>query len=144
MWPDWAIYWTLGNFFKPLATINLPQSPTFLGNFCKGVKSIIFLVKSFLGNFDRHLAIFVWSHWRKLSEVSCWCQISFKLKQKSLRWSALQATSWTNFRVAQLWLRRNKPFWSAVFVAQLVERSLPTLDIRGSNPVIDKIYIKNC
>ena len=25
-------------FSKPLATINLPKSPTFLGNFCKGVK----------------------------------------------------------------------------------------------------------
>ena len=36
--PDWAIYWTLGNFLKPLATINLSKSPTFLSNFCKGVK----------------------------------------------------------------------------------------------------------
>ena len=31
-------FWTLGNFLKPLATINLPKSPTFLGNFCKSVK----------------------------------------------------------------------------------------------------------
>ena len=38
VWPDWAIYLTLGNFSKPLATINLPKSPTFLGNFYKGVK----------------------------------------------------------------------------------------------------------
>ena len=38
MQPDCAIYWTLGNFLKPLATINLPKSPTFLGIFCKGVK----------------------------------------------------------------------------------------------------------
>ena len=37
VWPDWAIYWTLGNFLKPLAIISLPKSPTFLGNFCKGV-----------------------------------------------------------------------------------------------------------
>jgi len=36
--PDWLIYWTLGKFLKPLATINLPKSPTFLGNFGKGVK----------------------------------------------------------------------------------------------------------
>ena len=62
MWPDLAIYWTLGNFLNPLAAINLPKSPTFLGNLCKGVKLIIFLVKSFLGNFFRHLAIFFWSH----------------------------------------------------------------------------------
>ena len=27
-----------GPLLKPLATINLPKSPTFLGNFCKGVK----------------------------------------------------------------------------------------------------------
>ena len=53
----------LGNFLKPLATINLAKSPTFLGNFCKGVKIYIFLVKSFLGNFYRHLALFIWSHW---------------------------------------------------------------------------------
>ena len=38
VWPDWAIYWTLGNFLKPLATINLPTSPTLSGNFCKVVK----------------------------------------------------------------------------------------------------------
>ena len=48
----------LGNFLKPLATINLPKSPTFLGIFVKVSKSIIFLVKSFLGNFYRHLAFF--------------------------------------------------------------------------------------
>ena len=30
-------------------------------------KSIIFLVKSFLGNFYRHLAIFIWSHWLAFS-----------------------------------------------------------------------------
>ena len=42
VWPDWAIYWTLGNFSKSLATINKPKSPTFLGNFCKGVKIINF------------------------------------------------------------------------------------------------------
>ena len=38
VWPDFAIYWTLGNFLKPLATIDLQKSPTFLGNFCRGVK----------------------------------------------------------------------------------------------------------
>ena len=38
VWPDWSIYWTLGNFLKDLATINMPKSPTFLGNFCKDVK----------------------------------------------------------------------------------------------------------
>ena len=28
LWPDWAIYWSLDNFLRPLATINLPKSPT--------------------------------------------------------------------------------------------------------------------
>ena len=45
-----------GQLFKAFGNINLPKSPTFLGNFCKCVKSIIFPVKSFLGNFNRHLA----------------------------------------------------------------------------------------
>ena len=55
---------TFSNFLKPLGTINLPKSPTFLGNFLKVSKSIIFLVKSFLGNFYTQLAIFIWSHWK--------------------------------------------------------------------------------
>ena len=46
VWPDWAIYWTLGKFLMPLAKNNLPKSTTFLGNFVKVSKSIIFLVKS--------------------------------------------------------------------------------------------------
>ena len=49
-----------GIVFKDfVATINLPKSPTFLGKFVKASKSIIFLVKSCLGNFYRHLAIFL-------------------------------------------------------------------------------------
>ena len=36
-----------------------PKLPTLLGNFCKGVKIIHFLVKSYLGNF--------YKHWRFLS-----------------------------------------------------------------------------
>ena len=33
---------TLGNHSKPVATIILAKSPTYLGNFCKGVKIIHF------------------------------------------------------------------------------------------------------
>ena len=40
--PDWAIFCTLGYFLKPLASINLPKSPTFLGIFCKGVYHLSF------------------------------------------------------------------------------------------------------
>ena len=66
--------WTFCNFLKPLATINLPQSSPFLGNFCKGVKIIHLLGKLFLGNFYRHLAIFIWSHWTVLPwHCFWWC-----------------------------------------------------------------------
>ena len=41
-----------GQLLKPLATISLPKSLTFLGNFCMCQN----LVKSFLGTFYRHLA----------------------------------------------------------------------------------------
>ena len=58
----WAIYCTFGNFSKPVATIILPKLPTFQSNFVKVSKSFIFLVKSFLGNFCRHLATFYRSH----------------------------------------------------------------------------------
>ena len=42
---------TLGNFLKALATINFPNLPHFQAIFVKVSKSIIFLVKSFLGTF---------------------------------------------------------------------------------------------
>ena len=51
MWPDLAIYWTLDNFFKSLATIDLPKSPTFLDNFCKGLKIYQYSSEIILGNF---------------------------------------------------------------------------------------------
>ena len=38
VWLDWVIYWNLGNFSKTVSTISFPKSPTFLDNFCKGVK----------------------------------------------------------------------------------------------------------
>ena len=69
VWPDRVIYWTLGNFSKPVATIILPKSLTFLGNFCKDVKIFNFLVKLFLGNFYRLLATFYWSHWYGLKSI---------------------------------------------------------------------------
>ena len=40
---------TLGNHSKHLATINLPKSPTFLGNFCKVVKIYHFSGKIIFG-----------------------------------------------------------------------------------------------
>ena len=69
---------TLGNFFKPLATIIFPKFLTFLGNFCKGIKiykfssEIIFgqLLQTF-GDFylvtlevSRSQTFLTWHGWR--------------------------------------------------------------------------------
>ena len=70
MWPDWAIYWILGNFSKPVATISLLKSPTFLGNFCKRVRILIFSSEIIFGQLlCRHLATFYWSHWPKDAQL---------------------------------------------------------------------------
>ena len=61
---SWRFFCTLGNFLKPFATMNLPKSPTFLGNFSKGAKIIHFSNEIIFGNFYRHLAIFIWSYCR--------------------------------------------------------------------------------
>ena len=60
----------IGRFFALWAIIQrwgqqlfYPNWPHCYTIFVKVSKSIIFLVKSFLGNFYRHLAIFIWSHW---------------------------------------------------------------------------------
>ena len=53
---------------KPLATINLPKSPTLLGNFCTGVKIFNFSSEIILGNFYRLLKTFYWSHWYLLDK----------------------------------------------------------------------------
>ena len=47
-----------GQLFMPLAAINLPKSPKFLGNFCKGVKIYHFSSEIIFGQLYRHLAIF--------------------------------------------------------------------------------------
>ena len=70
MWPDLAIYWTLGNYSKPLATINLPKCPTFLGNFCTCVKIFNFYSEIILDNFYRHLASFYWSHCPRVTFIT--------------------------------------------------------------------------
>ena len=66
VWPDWAIYWTLGKFLKPLATINLSKSPAFLGNFCKGVKIYQFsseiIFRQLLLTFDNFLLVTLLSY----------------------------------------------------------------------------------
>ena len=74
VWPDWAIYCTLGNFSKPVATIILPKSPTFLGNFCKVFE--IFQVASevifgqLLQTFGIFLMVTLWTSPSRVSSSS--------------------------------------------------------------------------
>ena len=63
VWPDWAIYWTLRNFLMPLATIILPKSPTFLGNFSIGVKIYHFSSEINFRQLLYTFGQFFWSHW---------------------------------------------------------------------------------
>ena len=46
----WFI-WLWATFLKPLATKKFPKSPTFLGNFCRGIKIYHFFSAIILGNF---------------------------------------------------------------------------------------------
>ena len=59
----------LGNLLD-FGQFNFPKIPTFLGIFGNVSKSIIFLVKSFLGHFYRHLAIFSGHTANRLSNKS--------------------------------------------------------------------------
>ena len=61
VWPDWAIYWTFQSLWQQLFYPNLPHSWAIFVNVSK---SLIFLLKSFLGGVYRHLATFYWSHWQ--------------------------------------------------------------------------------
>ena len=63
VWPDWAIFCTLGNFLSLWQQLIVPNCPCYLAICVKVSKSFIFLVKSFYDNFYRHLATFYWSHW---------------------------------------------------------------------------------
>ena len=50
VWPDWAIYGTLGKFLKPLATG------------CKGVKTYHFSIELIFGQLLQRFGDFFWSH----------------------------------------------------------------------------------
>ena len=58
VWPDWALFWTLGNFWSLWQQLICPNLPHSYGIFVRVSKSFIVLVKSFMANFYRHLAFF--------------------------------------------------------------------------------------
>ena len=55
-----GLWTTVQSLWQQLTCPNLPHSCAI---FVKVSKSLNFQVKSFLGNFYRHLATFYWSHW---------------------------------------------------------------------------------
>ena len=84
--PNWQLWYKkthhqsdqIGLFIAVWATFQslwqqlfLSKLPTFLCNVCK----VIFQVKSFLGNFDRHLVTFYWSHCTPESLEVAFCLI---------------------------------------------------------------------
>ena len=92
VWPDLAIYWTLGNFLMPLAPINLPKSPSFLGNLCKGVKIYHFSSGNHFGATFIDIWRFFWSHcsWVTFTR-QCKCQeIAFRRRKNfAAGWCAI-------------------------------------------------------
>ena len=68
IWRFIGLWTTFKSFWQYLICPNLSHS---YGIFVKESKSIIFLVKSFLGKFYRHLAIFFWSRCRQCSRTLC-------------------------------------------------------------------------
>ena len=81
------------------------------------LKSIIFIVKSFLGNFYRQLAIFIWSHchWPSPEPTACRSPpfshetVGNAIASNQLRSAEVKIRSWAKFVFYQLnWIDRNK------------------------------------
>ena len=62
VWPDWAIFALWATIQSRWQQLFYPNCPHCKAIFVKVSKSFISLVTSFLGNFYRNLAIFIWSH----------------------------------------------------------------------------------
>ena len=90
--PDWAIYWTFGNFSKTLAAINLPKSPTFLGNICKNVQIFNFSSEIIFGP----TFIDIW--WLFTGHTGCNRQLCFHSDRK------LTTFLLRNIQIQLLWM----------------------------------------
>ena len=101
VWPDSAIY----------STINLPKLPTYLSNFCKGVKIFHFSSEILFWQLYRHLATFYWSHCQRgcflfavelvklidsLKQKRHLVRKNFKIDILPIMW-ALFIVNWTNY-----------------------------------------------
>ena len=93
LWPTFQSLW------PQLICSNLLHSWAI---FVKVSKCLIFLVKSFLGNFYRFLAIFKWSHWLRQTKITddcfkcfvCFCCFRFRSKRPWLQIHVLTSSAW--------------------------------------------------
>ena len=102
----------LGQLFKACGNNYFAQIADILRQLLNVSKSFIFVVKSFLGNFHRHLATLYWSHWSSqtwrftekmpstilmiVGSESVWTRAAF---YRSIRrtWSGGSATRWLDY-----------------------------------------------
>ena len=97
-----AIYWTLGKFSKPLATIKLAKSPTFLGNFCKSVEICHFSSEIIFGQLLETFGDFFSGH--------TGCDRQFQFQMQSFYWRPKRGTK-------PLWLVAVWPFGHIKYLA---------------------------
>ena len=112
VWPDSAIYWTLGNFSKPLATINLAKSLTFLGNFGKGVKIFHFSSEIMLGATVIDIWQFFTGHTDHEGHLNINSCIDDSLNQSF--WINTNSLRHSNGQIQKLWhsFEGSLPFWA--------------------------------
>ena len=123
--PDWLIYWTLGKFLKPFATINLPKSPTFLAIFVRVSKIYHFSIDIIFGQLLQTFGDFFLVTLSTLESIKTyiWVPRSFKIMQKL---------------ATEFWPFQAYFFGFLVVLALLAKQSLLTPEVCGSNPVIGK------
>ena len=82
VWPDCAIYCTLGNFSKPVATIIMPKSPTFLVNFDREFIFVpLFKWNHFCATFIEIWRLFTGhtpANREKIGPLLCWLSKKFR------------------------------------------------------------------
>ena len=115
----------MGNFLKPLETIYLPKPSTFLDNLCKGFK-----IHHFRATF-----IDIWQFFSGHTGSLCTLQL---VKFAPFCTSVLFSSYIKVHQTLHQNLKQRRKSRGAVVVAQLVERSLPIPDVRGSNLVFGK------
>ena len=130
-------FWTLCKFLKPLATINLPNLPTFLGNFCKGVKIYHFCIEIIFRQLLQTLGDFLWSH----------CQNVTVYLPTYLPTYLLVVDNWNQYCKILLLVTDGPVMnyfndsccgWGRAETAE--RQSFPTPQINSSNPVIGNFY----